>query len=50
MAGDVADSELSVRWTLGHPFRRKALDLPAKVTAPVHPSPWSPAAPSLLQS
>lgn len=42
MAGDVADSQLSVRWTLGHPFHRKALDLPAEVTAPVPPSPWSP--------
>ena len=35
----MADSQLSVRWTLGHPFHRKALDLPAEVTAPMHPPP-----------
>ena len=49
----MVDSQLSVRWTLGHPFHRKALDLPAEVTAPVHPSPSAPPTPtppSLLQS
>lgn len=51
MAADVADSLLSVRWTLEHPFHRKALNLPVEATAPVHhccaPC-WSPL--SLLQS
>ena len=38
VAGDVADSPLSVRGTLEHPFHRKALNLPVEATTAVLPA------------